>query len=1104
MKLLGILKNIGLPLLMVLPLLSGCKKSLDVESGSRQPSILQPDSASPSITVPSGAVHYSNTSSLEIRGICLANATVILSGADSQIVNCSNFQYSFTVNKVADGSFNFSVSQDLGSSESRAENLLWIKKSTVSKPALSNPLGNPYYSGETTLNITGSCETGAQLILVQGGIGQTNCINSQFSLNVMKFSDGTYPIEVMQRDQAGNENSTLFDWVKQGLSVMPNNPQIVVTSSQVFTVSGGSNSYTVTFVENNSGGTFDTGTLTYTAGTVSGVTDKILLEDGQGFSRDIDVQVIADIPDRFEFPTLVGDGQSSGDSQTQIVGRDLIEPLVAKVVDRFGNAVPFYPVIFEKTSGDVTLVNSMRQITDANGLAVMNIIQGFTEVRSYVQVKPQGVLLPDIGATGRTSLTYQILSDNNNSGKFDLSFSTGSNPEDTFSGDINGDGNPDMLILNKGENSVSVLSGIGNGLMITFPKILNVCISPTGLTVADFNGDTFVDMLLSCSSNNEYAFLSGNGDGSFNAPVRTALTLDESLAVDIKHGDFNSDGNLDFVVTSAGTSKLAVRLGNGDGTFAAPLLPLLITGSSPSKVTVGDLDGLNGDDIAVINAGEDTYSVFLKNGVGGFDLQVKYNTGVSPADILAVDLNSDGFDDIAVVNNTDNNMITYVNNGDGSLDVFGIFTTVGNGPIALYAGDIVGDSSIDLITANIGDNTVSVLTGANNGTFSTQPAIPVDTSPIFMSASDFNNDGSQDIVSISNGESRVQIIPGQASGNLGFVTDVGANPTKSLTGDLDGDGIMDKAVLNRNDNSMTLYKGADNGLFESLAVPIALANDTRDAKLVDLNGDGILDIVIVFGVSGVRVYLGQGLGTFASPASYAASTQPESVEFGDFNDDGYLDVVVACSGIGKISFFPGAGDGTLGSRVDSDTGAQPVSLVAADLNFDGRVDVAVAQASELGGSVGVMVSNGDGSFQTPVHYQAESGVVEVLAGYFNSDAFVDLVVLNATTASVSVFTSGGDGTFSTASNFFSGFDPTGLTSGDFNGDNRVDLVVGNGVNQTVTVLLGSLSGSFALNTTVNTNVNTVHVDINDLNSDGSLDISVLDGSFNKMKVLLGH
>jgi len=533
MKLLGKLKNIGLPLLLVVPLVSGCKKSLDVESGSRQPSILQPDSASPSITVPAESVHYSNSSTLEIRGICLANATVILSGADSQTVQCENFEYRFTVNKPDDGSYNFAVSQDLGSSESRAEALLWIKKSSVSKPALTNPVGNPYFSGETVLNITGSCETGASLVLIQGGVGQTTCQNSQFTLSVQKFSDGTYPIEIAQRDLAGNENSTVFDWVKQGLDVTPNNPQIVVTTSQVFSVSGGSNSYTVTFIENNSGGTFDTGTLTYTAGTVSGVFDKIRLEDGQGFSRDIDVEVIPDVPDHFEFPTLVGDGQESGDNQTQTVGQALALPMVAKVVDRFGNAVPFYPVVFEKTSGDLILVDSTRQVTDSSGLATMNVIQGFTEVRSYVQVKPQGVLLPDTNGTGLTSLTYQTLSSNNNSSKFDLSFNTGSNPEDTYIGDVNADGNQDILVLNKGENSVSVLGGIGNGLTTAFPKILNVCISPTSMTVADFDGDTFVDILLSCSSNNEYAYVSGNGDGTFDPPVRTALSLNESLPVHI-------------------------------------------------------------------------------------------------------------------------------------------------------------------------------------------------------------------------------------------------------------------------------------------------------------------------------------------------------------------------------------------------------------------------------------------------------------------------------------------------------------------------------------------------------------------------------------------
>jgi hypothetical protein len=1083
----------GVPLFVVLSLFLGCKKNLDVESGTRTPSILRPDSATPSITVPNVATFYSNSSSLEIRGICLANATVVLSGDDEQTVSCDDFEYSFTVNKAVDGSYNFSISQVLGSGQSSAESLLWIRKTSVSQPALTNPTTNPYFSGETILTVTGGCETGSEIILAQGGVGQTTCINSQFSLDVTQFTDGTYPIEILQRDQAGNENSSSFDWIKQGLEASPDNPQVIVTRSQVFSVSGGTNSFTVTFTENNSGGTFDEPTLTYTAGTVAGVVDKIRIEDGQGFSSDIDIQVIPDAPDHFEFPT------PNGDNQTQIIGQNLVEPIVAKVVDQYGNAVPFYPVIFEQTSGDVTLIDSMRQVTDVDGLATMNIIQGFTEVRSYVDVKPQGVLLPDVNSTGRTRLTYQILSDNNNSNRFDLIFSTGSNPEDVYVGDVNGDSTPDMLILNKGENSVSVLSGLGNGLMTTLPKVLNVCISPSAMAVADFNGDSFVDLLLTCTSNNEYAFLSGNG----NTAVRTALTLDESLPIALAVADFDGDSDLDFVLSSAGNSRLAVRLGNGDGTFNSPNLPLLVTGSSPSQLAIGDFDNLNGSDIAVVNAGEDTFSTFLNDGSAGFASQVKYNTGVAPADILSIDLNSDTYNDLVVANNIDNTVTTYLNNQDGTFDTFGINTSVGAGPIALYGGNIDGDGFSDLIVANIGDNTVSILIGANNGTFGVQPALSTSTSPINVTSADLNNDTFNDLVIVANGESNVQIVPGQVSGQLGFLTSVGNNPTVSLSGDLEGDSVPDKVVLNRNDNTISLFKGVGNGLFTTLG-SLSGTGDTRDILLKDLNEDGLLDLAIVFGASGLRVYLSQGSGTFQSPASYATSSQPENLTSGDFNNDGFIDLAVSCSGLGRISFFPGLGDGTFGSRQDSNTGAQPLGISAADLNQDGVVDLAVAQASELGGSLGVLISNGDGSFQTPVNYVAESGTVKVETGYFNSDAFVDIVVLNDITASVSVFTNKGDGTFNDASNFFSGFTPTSLTKGDFNGDNRVDLIVGNGINQTATILLGSLSGSFALNTTLNTFINTADVEVNDLNQDGALDITALDGSFNFMKVFLGH
>src|SRR5262249_39549185 len=132
----------------------------------------------------------------------------------------------------------------------------------------------------------------------------------------------------------------------------------------------------------------------------------------------------------------------------------------------------------------------------------------------------------------------------------------------------------------------------------------------------------------------------------------------------------------------------------------------------------------------------------------------------------------------------------------------------------------------------------------------------------------------------------------------------------------------------------------------------------------------------------------------------------------------------------------------------------PVGLVAGDFNGDGRTDLAVADAGAVDsnfnlipgtGSVSVLLSNGDGTFQAPVSEAAGPSPGGLVAGDFNGDGRTDLAVANAGDNTVSVLLGNGDGTFRPPVRSGSGPTLAVLGAGDVNGDGRTDLAVGTGI-----------------------------------------------------------
>lgn len=682
-----------------------------------------------------------------------------------------------------------------------------------------------------------------------------------------------------------------------------------------------------------------------------------------------------------------------------------------------------------------------------------------------------------------------------------------------------------------------------NSMFLEAPTNGSGGFNATSVAIADVNGDRIPDVLVanqcdslpSCSTG-VVAVSLGNGDGTFQAS-QTYSTGGFAGAVAV--GDVNKDGKLDIVVANSFSNTVGVLLGNGNGTFQA-VQTYGSGGSSAIAITVADVNGDGNPDILVANGcfsdsdcTTGSAAVLLGNGDGTFQTAMGYASGgfEGSTSIAVGDVNADGKPDLLVSNvctagssgngctNNAGSVGVLLGNGDGTFQSAATYASGGLLAEWLTVADVNGDGKPDVLVANscaslnstvCAGGGVGVLLGNGDGTFQTALTQQLNGPFAFsIAVADVNKDGKPDLVVSSRG---IQILLGHGDGTFQApktYSSTGFNSFSVAVADVSGDGLPDVVAVNDcagpvcgSDSQFEVFLGAGHGLFSAAQAFDTRASVTSAVGSADVNGDGKADLLMAnacadtlctHGSVGVR--LGKGDGTFQGVRFYASKNSLYSVAAADVNGDGKLDLVVAGANAntsaGSVGVLLGNGDGTFQAIHNySSGGFFAFSVAVADINGDGKPDLIIANNcgdilncfnNQDNGSIGVLLGNGDGTFQAAQTYFSGGFYANsVTVADVNGDRKPDLVVANRclTTSpgcfvsppalgAISVLLGNGDGTFQAAQSFSSGgYEGLSVAVGDINRDGRPDLVALNGcadqacMSGGVGVLLGNGDGTF--------------------------------------------
>jgi hypothetical protein len=322
--------------------------------------------------------------------------------------------------------------------------------------------------------------------------------------------------------------------------------------------------------------------------------------------------------------------------------------------------------------------------------------------------------------------------------------------------------------------------------------------SSTGIATADLNGDGRPDIVLVEQLHDRISVLLSRGDGTFMDPLRFPCgSQPRGLAL----ADFDADGNLDVATGLA--AGLSLLFGHGDGTFGAPVF--LAGGEDHTSVVSGDFDGDHLPDLAANNSTAGDVSVFLGMGGGTFGPQTRFPAGLHPFPLVAADVDADGRLDL--VDGSDGNppfvglpsVAVLYGSGDGTFEPPSFLKT---GDTPMHISDVIvadfdGDGLADIVEANDLVPLVQVHMASAPRSYPISTSWGVGKEPVAMGVADLDGDGVPDlsIVTRTSSDLEVRLWRGTCCGMFESPIRFGTTtPADMALADFNGDGAVDVAL----------------------------------------------------------------------------------------------------------------------------------------------------------------------------------------------------------------------------------------------------------------------------------------------------------------------
>lgn len=714
-------------------------------------------------------------------------------------------------------------------------------------------------------------------------------------------------------------------------------------------------------------------------------------------------------------------------------------------------------------------------------------------------------------------------------------------PTSTIAADVNGDGTPDLLTtINGPSNAGTVNVRLGNGRG-GFQVSADVPVGnrPASVVAGDVNHDGQLDLLTANANSNTASVRLGNGRGGFTGTVDVPVG---AVPIRVATGDFNADGNLDLLTVSGSTSLVSLRLGDGQGNFTIPTLPLraeIPVGTTPVGMSVADVnrDG-NLDFVTANNSNNGTnvsLSVRLGNGRGAFSNPTDLPLTNDPIDLLLVDVTGDGNLDLLMPNaghyHALGTVSVRIGDGHGTF-TGGVEVSVGCDPVQVVVGDFNGDRRLDLLTANRNFNypsgTVSLRLGNGLGAFMGVTDIEVGPGTAGVAVADVNHDGRQDMLATSflpsytGGQSSdimVTVRLGDNRGSFEGFAQISVGNSNGLrvglsgvaVGDVNNDGNLDLLAPNPA-GTVNVRLGNGNGLFTAgQSVPVGLG--AGSIAVGDINDDGRLDLLTSNGGSAtgsnntISIRLGDGLGGFAGTTDLPVGHGPIRVVVGDINNDGHLDLVTANFTGQTASVRLGDGHGNFLGTTEVIMSGRISSVALGDVNGDGQLDLLATDYDN--NKVCIRLGNGQGNFFGTTSANVGTGgpisggaPIDMALADVNNDDVLDIITANypntsAPTGTASVRLGNGQGGFTGTTEVATSASAQRVAVGDIDGDGKLDLLVSNNLLNTANIYIGNGLGGFSSGAIVPTGNYPLTIALGDMDNDGDLDILVacsLDGA----------